>query len=67
MTKKLKVLINVTLILALTSCTFMVPAYNAVNELKRPFLDSKCRSYGAKPGTDAYVNCMATLAAPARR
>ena len=28
--------------------------------------DTRCRSYGAKPGTPAYVNCMAQLDATDR-
>jgi hypothetical protein len=28
---------------------------------ERAEMDAQCKSYGAKPGTDAYVNCRAQL------
>lgn len=45
----MKVVILVAFGLALSACAS--PAQLAVND------DAVCQSYGAKPGTDAYVQC----------
>ena len=51
-----KILVLLIAVLALAGCQTR-EAYNA----------DKCREYGAKPGTDAYTQCRATMAASADR
>lgn len=49
-------LLMVAALLALAGCT-------TFGDVKR---DAKCQSFGAKPGTEAYVNCRAQLEAARR-
>ncbi|MBN4175539.1 MAG: hypothetical protein BEH78_18980 [Pseudomonas sp. BDAL1] len=38
-----------------------IDAYQEATRRKAQADDSKCQSYGAKPGSDAYVNCRVQL------
>jgi hypothetical protein len=46
-------------LLSLAGCTSHGPTRDYVGEAD----DAKCRSYGAKPGTDAYVACRSRIGA----
>ena len=52
-----KIFVLLIAVLALSGSVQTREAYNA----------DKCQEYGAKPGTDAYTQCRATMAASADR
>lgn len=59
-------IVFVGLLMALASCQTGEPDIAARRAAADKAQDAQCRSFGAKPGSNAYVQCRTTLYAQAR-